>query len=74
MFTPDSTSFVGFVALESVSRRMRQRVWETPFPGDGLTEFVINPRADVIAVVVEEDPGYVTHTGRSFFMLNSESQ
>ena len=68
-FTSDSTSFVESVSREYGGESGRSRCLAMD------SEFAINPRTDVITVVVvEEDAGYVSHTGWTFFMPTYESQ
>lgn len=56
-FIADSSKFVEFVTLESVSRAIPRNEWKVPLPDCSISSFAINPQADVLVLAVERKPG-----------------
>ncbi|KAF9643840.1 hypothetical protein BDM02DRAFT_3191141 [Thelephora ganbajun] len=59
-FIADSKEFVEFITLESVSRGIPRKEWKLPLPDFALSDFAINPQADVLVVVVRKRAGEYT--------------
>ena len=56
-FVADSSKFVEFFTLESVSRSIPRKTWRIPLPDYSFSNFAMNPQADIVAIAVERTPG-----------------